>query len=91
TGSKEIIDDLEKQVIDWRKSLASEGENVGNDVTEWRHELGDSVLIQKYFKGYIKAFNHLARMPDEVPGVTGEAAKKILRESNNLQEKNKIE
>ena len=82
--SKEIILTLEEQLVDWRRTLAGEHEIIGEDVTKWRSEIGDSALIQKYFKGYMKSFNHLANMPDSAVGKTGKAAKLILEASSNL-------
>ncbi|MCT4646682.1 MAG: sulfatase-like hydrolase/transferase [Carboxylicivirga sp.] len=81
TENKEVIEDLKTQVVEWRKGLAKPGEKINDDIFSWFDELGDPKVTQTWFDKQIKSYKKLSEMSDDATGVTGSAAKKILKKA----------
>lgn len=77
--NKAILENLKRQVENWRKGLTGSESKVKDNLFDWCEELGDTAYVSDYYKGYIKEFKRLTELPDNAPGVTGQSALKVLR------------
>jgi arylsulfatase A-like enzyme len=74
----DLIGRLRQQLVDWRRSLVSPGERIGEDPLQWDGELGDPAIVEQYRNGYLKQFTRLIDLDESRPGKTGRAAARIL-------------
>lgn len=72
------LTELNQKVVSWRKSMALEGQTVHDDIFQWHNELGDPKIVDSYIHAYTMQYKKLARLPEDLPGITGKAAQVLL-------------
>ena len=80
-GHQETISRLKNKLVTWRKNVTLYGESIDDDPLLWYEELGDTVVISKYFNDYSEEFKRLIDIDEKYPGVTGLDALEVLKNS----------